>query len=321
MLNNNNAIKNNKDRYRILMVHSTFSKEEQVKIFSRPPPGVRKIVLSTNISETSITIEDITVVIDSCKLKERQYNPSSRLSVLVETWVSQASAKQRRGRAGRVRDGICFHMITREFMSKLKPYQIPEILRVPLDELCLQIKILQFGSIDSILAMAIETPDDEAIDSSITSLNELGALTKDEKLTILGSHLARLPVDAGIGKMMLFASIFGCLDPILTICSSISDKSPFVNLMDKLEQIEKVKRELAGFSESDHITLLRAFDGWIKAKEENKSKQYCHQYYLSENTMQNILSIKKQLLNSLTDIGFVTENNIENKKKIKIMSN
>ncbi|CAJ1940435.1 unnamed protein product [Sphenostylis stenocarpa] len=169
------------------------------------------VVIATNIAETSITIDDVIYVIDCGKHKENRYNPQKKLSSMVEDWISQANAMQRRGRAGRVKPGICFCLYTRHrFENLMRPYQVPEMLRMPLVELCLQIKLLSLGYIKPFLLEALEPPKVEAMDSAISLLYEVfkvpyifkvGALEGDEELTPLGHHLAKLPVDVLIGKV------------------------------------------------------------------------------------------------------------------------
>ncbi|XP_034512125.1 ATP-dependent RNA helicase DHX29 isoform X2 [Ailuropoda melanoleuca] len=127
------------ERYKVIALHSILSTQDQAAAFTLPPPGVRKIVLATNIAETGITIPDVVFVIDTGRTKENKYHESSQMSSLVETFVSKASALQRQGRAGRVRDGFCFRMYTRERFEGFMDYSVPEILRVPLEELCLHI--------------------------------------------------------------------------------------------------------------------------------------------------------------------------------------
>ena len=127
-------------------------------MFERMPPGVRKVVLSTNIAETSVTIDDVVFVIDCGRHKENRFDPVNRMPQLMETWVSQANSRQRRGRAGRVRPGHAFFLFTRERKKNMAEYQTPEMLRVPLDELCLQIKLLDLGEVAEFLGRAIEPP-------------------------------------------------------------------------------------------------------------------------------------------------------------------
>ncbi|XP_050211111.1 DExH-box ATP-dependent RNA helicase DExH7, chloroplastic isoform X2 [Mercurialis annua] len=185
----------------ILPLHSSIASADQKKAFLRPPGNIRKVIIATNIAETSITIDDVVYVIDCGKHKENRYNPQKKLTSMVEDWISQANARQRRGRAGRVKPGICFCLYTRHRFEKLmRPYQVPEMLRMPLVELCLQIKILSLGHIKPFLSKALEPPKDEAMTSAISLLFEVGAVEGDEELTPLGHHLAKLPVDLLIGK-------------------------------------------------------------------------------------------------------------------------
>eukprot|EP00850_Spirogloea_muscicola_P015823 SM000124S25955 [mRNA] locus=s124:410023:420711:+ [translate_table: standard] len=159
------------------------------------------VVIATNIAETSITIDDVVFVVDAGKLRENRFDPRRSMSSLVEAWISQANARQRAGRAGRVRPGKCFALYTRYRMtSVMRPFQVPEMLRVPLVELCLQIKLLALGDVASFLQQAIEPPKPEAITSAVETLKEVGALDEREQLTSLGRHLAGLPVDVRIGK-------------------------------------------------------------------------------------------------------------------------
>lgn len=120
-------------------LHSTLTNEEQQAVFSRPPEGVTKIIISTNIAETSVTIDDVVYVIDSGKMKEKRYDATKSMESLEDSWVSRANALQRKGRAGRVASGVCFHLFTSHcFEHQLSEQQLPEIQRVPLEQLCLR---------------------------------------------------------------------------------------------------------------------------------------------------------------------------------------
>uniref|UniRef100_A0A2K6N481 RNA helicase n=1 Tax=Rhinopithecus bieti TaxID=61621 RepID=A0A2K6N481_RHIBE len=164
-----------------------------LQVFKRTPPGVRKIVIATNIAETSITIDDVVYVIDGGKIKETHFDTQNNISTMSAEWVSKANAKQRKGRAGRVQPGHCYHLYNGLRASLLDDYQLPEILRTPLEELCLQIKILRLGGIAYFLSRLMDPPSNEAVLLSIRHLMELNALDKQEELTPLGVHLARLP--------------------------------------------------------------------------------------------------------------------------------
>lgn len=128
-------------KFLVISLHSMIPSVEQKKVFKRPPPGTRKIILSTNIAETAVTINDVIYVIDSGRMKEKSYDPYNNVSTLHSAWVSKASAKQREGRAGRCQPGICYHLYSKTRAASLPDFQIPEIKRMPIEELCLQASI------------------------------------------------------------------------------------------------------------------------------------------------------------------------------------
>uniref|UniRef100_A0A8C5PP75 Putative ATP-dependent RNA helicase DHX57 n=1 Tax=Leptobrachium leishanense TaxID=445787 RepID=A0A8C5PP75_9ANUR len=309
-----NALFSNRHKKRCVIypLHSTLSNEEQQAVFLKPPEGVTKIIISTNIAETSITIDDVVYVIDSGKMKETRYDPCKGMESLEDTWVSRANALQRKGRAGRVASGVCFHLFTsHHYEHQLLEQQLPEIQRIPLEQLCLRIKILEMFSesrLQSVLARLIEPPWMESLQASKLRLQDLGALTSEEKLTPLGYHLASLPVDVRIGKLMLFGAIFRCLDPALTIAGSLAFKSPFVCPWDKKEDANKKKQEFA-IAGSDHLALLQAYKGWSLAMKESSRAAYlyCRDNFLSGRVLQEISSLKRQFTELLSDIGFVKE--------------
>ena len=139
----------NPQAFALLPLHGSIPSSEQRRIFAAPQRGVRKVVLSTNIAETSITIDDVVFVIDCGKMKEKAYDPFSKMSSLASGWISQANAKQRSGRAGRSRPGVCFRLYSQKMYDAMDEFQTPELLRTPLEEVCLQIKLLQLDESDS----------------------------------------------------------------------------------------------------------------------------------------------------------------------------
>ncbi|KAL9309993.1 DExH-box ATP-dependent RNA helicase DExH7 [Arabidopsis thaliana] len=305
----------------LLPLHSSIASTEQRKVFLRPPKGLRKVIAATNIAETSITIDDVVYVIDSGKHKENRYNPQKKLSSMVEDWISQANARQRTGRAGRVKPGICFSLYTRYRFEKLmRPYQVPEMLRMPLVELCLQIKLLGLGHIKPFLSKALEPPSEGAMTSAISLLHEVGAVEGDEELTPLGHHLAKLPVDVLIGKMLLYGGIFGCLSPILSIAAFLSYKSPFIYPKDEKQNVDRVKLALLsdnGVSssdlnnndrQSDHLLMMVAYDKWVKILQERGMKaaqRFCESKFLSSSVMRMIRDMRVQFGTLLADIGLI----------------
>ncbi|EXC12993.1 putative ATP-dependent RNA helicase DHX36 [Morus notabilis] len=265
----------------------------------------KKIVLATNIAESSITIDDVVYVIDCGKAKETSYDALNKLACLLPSWISKASAHQRRGRAGRVQPGVCYKLYPKMIHDAMLQYQLPEILRTPLQELCLQIKSLQLGTVGSFLAKALQPPDPLAVQNAIELLKTIGALDDREELTPLGCHLCTLPLEPNIGKMLLMGSIFQCLNPALIIAAALAHRDPFVLPIDRKEVADAAKRSFAGDSCSDHIALLKAFEGWKEAKRSGKERAFCWENFLSPVTLQMMDDMRMQFLDLLSDIGFV----------------
>ncbi|XP_067851023.1 ATP-dependent DNA/RNA helicase DHX36 [Heptranchias perlo] len=304
------------DRFVIIPLHSLMPSVNQTEVFKRPAPGVRKIVIATNIAETSITIDDVVHVIDGGKIKETHFDTQNNISTMTAEWVSKANAKQRKGRAGRVQPGSCYHLYNGLRESLLDDYQLPEIMRTPLEELCLQIKILNLGRIAHFLEKAMQPPSKEAVNLAVTHLKELNALDRNEELTPLGVHLARLPVEPHIGKMILFGALLCCLDPVLTIAASLSFKDPFVIPLGKEKLADAKRRELSKQSRSDHLTVVNAFKGWEEAKRRGfrSERDYCWEYFLSTNNLQMLHNMKGQFAEHLLVAGFVSSKNPKDPK-------
>ncbi|CAI5962742.1 unnamed protein product, partial [Closterium sp. NIES-65] len=455
---------------------------KQKLIFNPPPAGVTKVILATNMAETSITINDVALVIDTGKAKETSYDAVNNVPCLLPQWVSKASVKQRRGRAGRVRPGVCFHLYPRPLFAALPDYGQPELLRAPLHSLCLQIKTLGLGNIGEFLGKAIQPPEPLAVDNAIELLEDVGALDKDENLTPLGQlnvlppshhamylsfphlsspllsspllsspllsspllflssplltsphlsspllsspllsspllfaplvsspllstslvasylvsspllsfppllsspflsspllsfppllsspflsspllsspllsspflsspllsspllpsppynsrlsqpnlpfsppspgrHLTALPLEPRVGKMLVMAAVLSCVNPVLTVGATLSEREPWVRPADKREVADSVRLRFAGDDCSDHFAAVRAFEGWVTALGSATSRSdgysaaraYCYDHFLSHPTMQArggaIAGLRRQLLGTLGELGLV----------------
>ncbi|KAJ6259766.1 ATP-dependent RNA helicase DHX29 [Drechslerella dactyloides] len=288
-------------------LHSTIATEEQEQAFLLPPEGTRKVVLATNIAETGITIPDITCVIDTCKSKEMRFDEKRQLSRLIETFISKANAKQRRGRAGRVQEGLCFHLVTRErFNSYFAEQQVPEMLRLSLQDLILRIKICNLGGIEETLSLALDPPTPKNVNRAIDSLLEVKALTASEELTPLGRHLAQLPLDVYLGKLLLLSTLYGCVDVCVTIAAILSSKSPWIQPFGKREQAE-IARMSWRTGDSDLLTTYYAYCGWRKSVDTKgmNSYEFCNKNYLSAKNLVAIEEMKTQLFVALADSGIM----------------
>ncbi|XP_053608601.1 putative ATP-dependent RNA helicase DHX57 isoform X2 [Plodia interpunctella] len=299
-------------KYLLLPLHSTLTSEEQALVFRKPKPGVRKIVISTNIAETSVTIDDCVFVIDCGRMKEKRFDSNRNMESLDLVWVSRANAKQRRGRAGRVMPGVCVHLYTsHRYNYHILEQPVPEIHRIPLEQLLLKIKILplfQDMSVHEVLGKTIEPPSKPNIDGALSRLQDIGALDKSYSLTPLGAHLAALPVDVRIGKLMLMGAIFCCVDSALSMAAFLSYKSPVVSPRDKKSEADAKRREFA-CANSDQLTTLKAYRKWQQAMRSSTHAGlvFANENFLSHKTLLMLSDIKHQLLGLLADIGFVPD--------------
>ncbi|MCJ1466553.1 hypothetical protein MMC07_005173 [Pseudocyphellaria aurata] len=290
----------------IYQLHSTIATEEQEQAFLVPPPGTRKIVLATNIAETGITIPDVTCVVDTGKHKELRFDERRQLSKLIESFISRANAKQRRGRAGRVQNGLCFHLFTKARHDNLMlEEQTPEMLRLSLQDLVLRVKICKLGDIEQTLSEALDPPSSKNIRRAVDSLIDVKALTPGEELTPLGMQLSRLPLDIFLGKLILLGTIYQCLDAALSIAAILSSKSPFSAPLGARSQAELARMAFKK-GDSDLLTVYNAYCAWRRVCINGGSEvQFCSKNFLSQQTLSNIEDLKAQLTTSLIDAGFI----------------
>ena len=288
------------------LLHSTFATEELERAFERPPPGQRKIVIATNIAETGITIPDVTAVIDTCKEKIMRFDERRQLSRLTEGFISRSSARQRRGRAARVQEGLCFHLVTKHRHDNLMlEQQVPEMLRLGLQDPMLRIKVWDLGSIEETLNAAIDPPSRKNVLRAIEKLKDAGALTKNEALTPLGQQIARLPLEVSLAKLAIFGVIFRCLDPVLAVISLLTSKSPFLPMPIAGSGPQTDARHIFTRSDSDLLSSLNAYESWKKAKAARAGPDFCRKYHISDQTMGQVEEQKIQLLVYLVDAGLV----------------
>lgn len=295
-----------------LPLHASLLSSEQRRVFPRAPKGKRKVIVATNVAETSITIDDIVAVIDSGRVKETSYDPQNNMRKLEEVWASRAACKQRRGRAGRVQAGKCYKLYTRNAeMSKMAERPEPEIRRVPLEQLCLSVRAMGIKDVGAFLGSAITPPESLAVDGAMDLLLRMGALD-GEDLTALGWHLSMIPADLRCGKLMVYGAMFGCLDPCVSIAAILTVKSPFVSPQDKRDEAKCARARFAG-NQGDLIGDLRAFEQFDEMSRnrvrQGEMRSWCSENFLSYQTLFDISSNRTQYLSSLRELSFIPSPN------------
>ncbi|XP_068766271.1 probable ATP-dependent RNA helicase DHX34 isoform X2 [Struthio camelus] len=287
-------------RWIVLPLHSTLSVAEQDKVFDVPPPGVRKCILSTNIAETSVTIDGVRFVLDSGKVKEMSYDPQGKLQRLQEFWISRASAEQRKGRAGRTGPGVCYRLYAESDYDAFSPYPVPEIQRVALDALVLQLKSMGLG--DPRTFPFLEPPPLSSLETAVRYLRDQGALDEAEDLTPIGNLLAQLPVDVVVGKILVLGALFGLTEPTLTVAAALSVQSPFLRPAHTNPDCATARRPLES-PHGDPLTLLNAFNEWVQVKSERSgsSRKWCRRRGLEEHRLYEAANLRRQFQELLRD--------------------
>lgn len=293
----------------VLPLHSTLSVTDQDKVFDISPPGVRKCIISTNIAETSVTIDGVRFVVDSGKVKEMSFDPKAKMQRLQEFWISRASSEQRKGRAGRTGPGVCYRLYAESDYEAFSPYPIPEIQRVALDSLVLQMKSMNLG--DPRTFPFIDPPPASSIETALHYLREQGALDSQGELTPIGSLLAQLPVDVVIGKMLVLGCLFSVVEPILTIAAALSVQSPFLRSAQNNPDCATARKPLES-SQGDPFTLLNAFNEWVQVKSERggTSRKWCRRRGLEEQRLYEMVNLRRQFKELLRSHSLIdTEGN------------
>lgn len=274
---------------KVLPMYGGLPHAEQMLVFKPTPHNTRKVVVATNIAEASITINGIVYVIDCGYVKLRAYSPKVGVESLLVVPVSQASANQRAGRAGRVRSGKVYRLYTEHDFLALNPATVPEMQRCNMASVLLQLKCL---GIDNILRFNFPArPPAQSMIRGLELLYALGALDKHGKLVDpLGTNMAEFPSDPMIAKMLLSSGEFECSEEILSIAAMLQIQNIFLSPSKQKAAADNAKRKFSVY-EGDHITLLNVYEAFLKC---NKSSRWCHEHFLNYKGLSRAVKIREQ---------------------------
>jgi pre-mRNA-splicing factor ATP-dependent RNA helicase DHX15/PRP43 len=281
-------------------LYSSLPPQAQRAIFTKAPgprvpggPAGRKVIVSTNIAETSLTIDGIVYVVDPGFAKQKVYNPRIRVESLLVSPISRASARQRAGRAGRTQPGKCFRLYTeKSFHEDLQETTYPEILRSKMSNVVLTLKKL--GIDDLVHFNYMDPPAPETLMRALELLNYLGALDDEGDMTELGYQMSELPLDPQLAKLILCSAEYGCSSEIATIVACLSVPQVFLRPRETAKVADAAKAQFT-HPESDHLTMLNAYAAY-EATPERERKQWCWDNFVSDRAMQNALNVRTQLL-------------------------
>ncbi|XP_075158538.1 3'-5' RNA helicase YTHDC2 [Haematobia irritans] len=283
--------------YKLCILHGQMDSKDQFEALQQHP--VRKIILSTNIGQTSITIPDLAYIIDSGKVKMNTYDSITESSQLQSIWISQADACQRSGRAGRTQNGVCYRLYSLAKYQFMPQFSIPEFMRIPLTEICLYAKTLEPKcEVQKYLQKSLNPPSSFSIQNALRKLKILGVFRDDESVTELGKHLVDIPLDVQLGKCLMYGVFLKCYDPILTICSYHSVKDPFILPSDRSAQGQASfqRKSFAGQSFSDQMGILSLHKAYMNVRNNPvKVRDFCNKYFLSHSAMEMFCATRKQI--------------------------
>lgn len=287
--------------YKLFILHSQMNSSDQkaaLKAYKE-----RKIILSTNIGQTSITIPDLVYVLDTGKIKMKMYDSITASSMLRSVWVSKACANQRSGRAGRTQNGVCYRLFSKRKYDSMSTFCIPEFVRIPLTEICLYAKTLDNQTpVDKYLSKALIPPSSVSLNSAVQKLIVLEVFDENENVTDLGKHLANIPLDVQLGKILLYSIFLQCLDPVLTIVAYHSMKEPFILPKDRSQQLEayKKRKQFAGEAFSDHMGILQLYSQFLNTQSNPRLLQgLCNRNFLSKTNLEIFQQTRSQIYQSI----------------------
>jgi len=276
----------------ICPIYSSLPSDMQAKIFEPTPEGCRKVVLGTNIAETSLTIDGIRYVIDAGFAKQNSFNPRTGMESLIVTPISKAASNQRAGRAGRTQPGKCFRLFTAwSFQHELEDNTVPEIQRTNMSNVVLMLKSL--GINDLLNFDFMDKPPAETLIRALEELYALGALNDRGELTKMGRRMAEFPLDPMMSKAVIVSEQFKCVTEVVTIVAMLSvGGSVFFRPKDRAIHADNAKLNFARGGGGDHGALLRCYNEWL---ETNFSSQWCFENYIQVRAMGKARDVREQI--------------------------
>jgi len=277
----------------ILPIYANLPSDMQAKIFEPTPPNARKVVLATNIAETSLTIDNIIFVIDPGFAKQNNFNSRTGMETLMVVPISKASANQRAGRAGRVAPGKCFRLYTSwAYQHELEDNTVPEIQRINLGNAVLMLKAL--GINDLLHFDFLDPPPTETLVLALEQLYALGALNHHGELTKMGRRMAEFPVDPMMAKMLLASEKYKCSEEIVSIAAMLSvNGAIFYRPKDKIIHADTARKNF-NHNNGDHLSLLNVYNQWA---ESDYSTQWCYENFIQYRSMKRARDVREQLVN------------------------
>ena len=307
------------EKMTVLPLHSTIPYEDQQKVF-QPANGKVKVILATNIAESSVTINDVLAVVDSGLVRELNYNAERAMNSMETNSTSRASATQRLGRAGRVAPGKCYRLFSRADHEAMPPRPTPEIKRTALEATCLQTCSMTKDGVEQFLSNALDPPPAASVSLAMERLVKLGAIDIKEDgkqaLSPLGRSLSSLPLDPATGRMLIMGVVMKCLDPLITAAACFSSRNVFYNPPGLRDEAREIRQSFS--EESDIIAMKNAYDKFFSIVEQQgwkEAKGWAKDRYVSIAAMSAIKAVRSQLVEELSKAGFIPRTDLVGRRK------
>ncbi|XP_055337489.1 ATP-dependent RNA helicase TDRD9-like [Paramacrobiotus metropolitanus] len=323
--------------WEIIPLHSTIANKDQRRIFQPKKASVRRIIVSTNIAESSITVPDVKYIVDLCLTKQLERRANTSFTGLNLTWASKSNCEQRRGRAGRVSSGICYRLVQREFYDTLPSHATPEMLRVPLHRTILRVKKLGIAStIYEILTGVIDAPNPNDIERNVLELMQAEALTVpdhpshdkgeqrvDGQLTAFGHVMASLPLDIALSRLIILSVCFDCVEEGIIIAACLASRNFLDSGFGKENDKYKMKLEWDDGQCSDPLAALAAYRAWYDQKSTvfrssiDEEREWCNKYSISWHRINEVSALVTDLENHVKEFSVGHSHSFRNRKASK----